>query len=66
MEEEVDPQLEAKAIQMTRLHEQCEVNGHVTDNTGLEGDPIYYKKYNKVASLCLGGHHENSENHREG
>ena len=51
---------------MTRLHEQCEVNGHVTDNTGLEGDPIYYKKYNKVASLCLGGHHENSENHREG
>ena len=66
MEEEADPQLEAEVIQKTGLHEQCKANGHVTDNTGLEGDSIYYKRYNKVTSLCLDGHHENSENHREG
>ena len=66
MEAEVDPQLEAEAVQKTRLHEQCEADDHVTNNTSLEGDPIDYSRYNKVASLCLSGHHEYSRNHCEG
>ena len=45
-------------VQKTGLHEQYEADGHVTDNTGLEGDPINYSRYNKVNGLCLGGHHE--------
>ena len=53
-------------VQKTGLHEQYEADGHVTDNTGLEGDPINYSRYNKVNGLCLGGHHELSGNHREG
>ena len=65
MEAEVDPELEVEAVQKTGLHEQCEV-GYVTDNTSLDGDPIDYSKYNKVVSLCLGGHHEYSENHHKG
>ena len=52
-----------EAVQKTGLHEQCEADGHVTDNTGLEGDPIDYSRYNKVDNLCLGGHHEYSWNH---
>ena len=53
-------------VQKTRLHEQCEADDHVIDNTGLKGDPVYYNRYNKVAGLCLGGHHQNFGNHREG
>ena len=66
MEAEAEPQLEVEAIQKTRSHEQCEANSHVTDNTDLEYDPIDYSRYNKVAGLCLVGHHEHSENHRKG
>ena len=42
------------------------MKGHVTNNTGLKGDPVYYSRYNKVVGLCLDGHHEYSKNHREG
>ena len=63
MKAEADPQL---AVQKTRRHEQCEVDDHVTDNTCLEYDPVYYSRYNEVASLCLGGYHEYFENHCEG
>ena len=66
MEAGVDTQLEVEKVQKTRLHEQCEEEDHVTDNTGLEGDPIDYSRYNKVFSLCLGSHHKYSGNHREG
>ena len=65
MEEEVDPQLEVEVVQKTMLHERCEADGHVTDNTGLEGDPVDFNRYNKVDGLCLGSHHEYSKNHRE-
>ena len=64
--EDVDPQLEVEAVKKTELHEQFEANDHVTDNTSLKGDPIYYNRYNKAAGLYLSGHHENSKNHREG
>ena len=53
-------------VQKTRPHEQCEADGHVTDNTGLECDPVDYSRYNKVVVLCIGCHHEHSRNHREG
>ena len=66
MDAEVDPQLEVEAVQKTRLHEQREVDDHVTDNTSLEGDPVDYSRYNKVVGLFLGGHHEYSGNHCEG
>ena len=66
MEAEADPQLEVESVQKTRLHEKCKADGQVTDNTSLEGDPIGYNRYNKVVGLCLGDHHEYSENHREG
>ena len=66
MEARADPQLRVEAVQKTRLHDQCEADNHVTDNTSLEGDPINYNRYNKVVGLCLGGHHEYSGNHREG
>ena len=62
---EADPQLEMEAVQKTGLHEQCAADDHVTDNTGLEGDLIDYSRYNKVVSLCLGGHHEYFENYCE-
>ena len=32
------PQLEVEAVQKIGLHEQCEADDHVTDNTGLEGN----------------------------
>ena len=51
IEAEVDPQLEEEAVQKTELHEQCEVDEHVIDNTGLKDDPIDFNRYNKVASL---------------
>ena len=66
MEKEVDPQLKVEAVQKTVLHEQCEANDHVTDNTCLECDPINYNRYNEVVGLCLEGHHEYSRNHRKG
>ena len=66
MEAEANPQLEVEAVQKTGLHEQCEADDHVTDNTSLEGDLVDYSRYNKVAGLCLGGHHEYSGNHRVG
>ena len=53
-------------VQKTRPHEQCEADSHVTDNTGLECDPVDYSRYNKVAVICIGCHHEHSRNHREG
>ena len=53
-------------VQKTGLREQCKADDHVIDNTGLEGDPIDYSRYNKVVGLCLGGHHEYSRNHCEG
>ena len=58
-----DPQV---AVQNIGLHEQCEADDHVTDNTCLECDPVYYSRYNEAASLCLGGHHEYSGNHHKG
>ena len=63
METKVDPQL---AVQKTGLHEQCEADDHVTDNTCLECDPIYYSRCNEVVGLCLGSHHEYSRNHYKG
>ena len=63
METEADPQL---AVQKIGLHEQCEADDHVTDNTCLECDSVYYNRYNEVAGLCLSGHHEYSGNYREG
>ena len=66
MEAEDGPQLEVEAVQKTGLHEQCKADDHVTDNTGLEGDPVDYSRYNKVDGLCLSGHHEYSRNHCEG
>ena len=42
------------------------MDDHVTDNTCLECDSAYYIRYNEVAGLCLGGHHEYSRNHCEG
>ena len=50
---EVEPQVEA--IKKIGPHEQCMVDDHVTDNTGLEGDPLDYSRYNKVVVLYLGG-----------
>ena len=41
------------------------MDDHVIDNTDLEGDPVDYSRYDKVAGLCLGGHHEYSGNHCE-
>ena len=64
MEAEAEPQL--KAVQKTRPHEQCEADGHVTDNTSLECDPVDYSRYNKVIGPYLGGHHEHPGNHHEG
>ena len=51
---------------MIRPHKQCETDDHVTNNTNLKSDPINYNRYNKIVGLCLGGHHEHSENHHEG
>ena len=65
MEAGAEPQLEVEAIQKTRPYEQCEANDHVTDNTGLECDRVNYSRYNKVASLCLDGHHEHFGNHED-
>ena len=61
---EAEPQVEA--VKKTRPHEQCVVDDHVTDNTGLEGDPLDYSRYNKVVVLCLGCHHEHSRYYHEG
>ena len=58
--------MELEVVQKTRLHEQCEADDHVIDNTGLKGDLVDYNMYNKVTGLYLGGHHEYSGNHREG
>ena len=58
-----DPQL---VVQKTGLHEQCEADDHVTDNTYLECEPIYYSRYNEVVGLYLSGRHEYSRNHHEG
>ena len=66
METEADPQLEVEKVQKTRLHQQCEANDHVIDNTCLECDPVYYSRYNEVAGLCLSSHHKYSMNHNEG
>ena len=65
MEAEAEPQLEVEAVKKIGLLEQCEADDHVTDNTDLECDPVDYSRYNKVASLCLGGHREYSKNHHE-
>ena len=59
-----EPQVEE--VQKTGPHEQCVVDNHVTKNTGFECDPLDYSKYNKVAILCFGCHHEQSENHCKG
>ena len=66
METEADPRLEVEAVHKTGLHEQCEADDHVTDNTCLKCDPIYYNRYNEVVGLCLGGYYEYSRNHWEG
>ena len=42
------------------------MSSHVTDNTGLECNPVYYNRYDKVVGLCLSGHYENSRNHHKG
>ena len=42
------------------------MDDNVTDYTGLKCDPRDYSRYNKVAILCFGCHHEHSGNHREG
>ena len=65
MEAEAEPQLEVEAVQKTGPHEYCEANDNVTDNTGLECDPVDYNRYNKVVGLCLGGHHKHSGNHHK-
>ena len=53
-------------VQKTGPHEECKADDHVTDNTGLECDPIDYSRYNKVTALCYGCHHEHSKNYNEG
>ena len=63
MKTEANPQV---AVQKTGLHEQCKADDHVIDNTCLKCDLVYYSRYNEVAGLCLGSHHEYFENHREG
>ena len=66
MEAGAASQLEVEAVQKTGPYGQCETDGHVTDNTGLEYDPIDYSRYNKVVDLCLGEHHKQFRNHCEG
>ena len=55
-----------EAVQKNGPHEQYKADGHVTNNTSLECNPVDYNRYNKVVGFCLGGHHEYSRNHHEG